>query len=370
MRGRSPTTYFVAAPAENHHHTVMPRSSSHSTLARQWEILRKLPTRPPGMTAADLTAHVVSEGFESTKRTVERDLIELSRIFAIRCNNVSPPFGWYYMPGHEPVLPEFDLPEALSLHLAEGVLRASLPSQAIDRLESRFRRAKETLDAPKRTPQSRWRNKVRFVPQSLPMIAPSVRPGVLREIQAALLAEKVIVAKYQSFDSGSPKQFTLHPLALVHSGPLTHLVATAFDFTDVRHFALHRFASVEVGTEPARRPKGFDIDRYIESGAMGFGEPHPIKLKAHISEKLARYLRETPLSKSQKITSDSGAFDLRADVKDTWQLRWWILGQSPEITVLEPEYLADQLQGTLKAAIEGYQEIPKSPDRVKGKVKG
>jgi predicted DNA-binding transcriptional regulator YafY len=89
---------------------------------------------------------------------------------------------------------------------------------------------------------------------------------------------------------------------------------------------------------------------------MEFGEPSPIALVARVSEKLARYLRETPLSKSQTLTPSGGAFTLRATVKDTWQLHWWILGQSPEITIMEPEHLARGIKGALAAALAGYGE--------------
>lgn len=54
----------------------MPKAPQHQALARQWQVLRLLPTRPPGITSRELVARLEREGFSVTKRTVERDLAE------------------------------------------------------------------------------------------------------------------------------------------------------------------------------------------------------------------------------------------------------------------------------------------------------
>lgn len=354
--GSASVANILAVYSRHYHFSTMPSTSCHSTLARQWTLLRKLPARPPGITAAELTVYLESEGFGTTKRTVERDLVELSRLFAIVCNDVSAPYGWHWMKGREPEIPDYDLPEALSICLAEEVLRASLPPSSLERFEAKFRRAKEKLNASRKTPLSRWRGKVRFVTPMQPVLAPKVRPEILRQVQQALMAERTITALYRPFDAPKAKRLTLNPLALVYSGQLLYLIATVFSYEQVRQFALHRFSSVVMGAEPARLPKKFDIDDYIASGAMGFGSPHPITLKARITENLARYLKETPLSRKQEITIQNGAIFLQAEVKDTWQLHWWILGQSPQMTILEPLDLAQRIHNALREALAHYED--------------
>ena len=61
----------------------MPKSPLHLTLARQWEMLKKLPAGGPGLTASQVTAWLQSQGYRVSKRTVERDLVELSTSFGI-----------------------------------------------------------------------------------------------------------------------------------------------------------------------------------------------------------------------------------------------------------------------------------------------
>jgi len=69
----------------------MPRAATDSTLARQWELLRLVPSRSPGKTSRQLMDSLAAAGYPVTKRTVERDLADLAEIFPLRCNGISKP---------------------------------------------------------------------------------------------------------------------------------------------------------------------------------------------------------------------------------------------------------------------------------------
>ncbi len=75
----------------------MPSSDHETTLARQWEILRNhLPSRSPWRTSRDLRERLQTAGHNVSKRTIERDMEELSRIFPVGRNEVSIPYGWHW----------------------------------------------------------------------------------------------------------------------------------------------------------------------------------------------------------------------------------------------------------------------------------
>ena len=74
----------------------MPFATTRATLSRQWALLRQLPSRSPGITSADLVWRLRDVGFSVSKRTVERDLNELSLIFPLERNDKSIPFGWHW----------------------------------------------------------------------------------------------------------------------------------------------------------------------------------------------------------------------------------------------------------------------------------
>ncbi len=74
----------------------MPFATTRATLSRQWALLRQLPSRSPGITSAELVWGLRDVGFTVSKRTVERDLNELSLIFPLERNDKSIPFGWHW----------------------------------------------------------------------------------------------------------------------------------------------------------------------------------------------------------------------------------------------------------------------------------
>ncbi|MCO7516773.1 WYL domain-containing protein [Pseudomonas guariconensis] len=74
----------------------MPFATTRATLSRQWALLRQLPSRSPGITSAELVWRLRDVGFNVSKRTVERDLNELSLIFPLERNDKSIPFGWHW----------------------------------------------------------------------------------------------------------------------------------------------------------------------------------------------------------------------------------------------------------------------------------
>ncbi len=75
---------------------LLPLATTRATLSRQWALLRQLPSRSPGITSAELVWRLRDVGFHISKRTVERDLNELSLIFPLERNDKSIPFGWHW----------------------------------------------------------------------------------------------------------------------------------------------------------------------------------------------------------------------------------------------------------------------------------
>lgn len=77
----------------------MPSHPTRHTIARQWQLLKLLPDRHPGMSALQLQAALAKAGHKTSKRTVERDLNELATLFPVHCNSKGMPYGWYWQPG-------------------------------------------------------------------------------------------------------------------------------------------------------------------------------------------------------------------------------------------------------------------------------
>ena len=151
---------------------------------------------------------------------------------------------------------------------------------------------------------------------------------------------------------GSDPHLTLSPLGLVQRGQVTYLIAIAEPFEDVRQFVLHRIQAAFAIDRPANLPPDFDLQRYIESGAMQFGSGLSIRLEAWITEGLARLMRETPLSPDMEISPLPDGATLTATVADSWELRWWILSHAGSIRIDRPHSLKEAIIQRLQQALE------------------
>lgn len=334
----------------------MPANNANNTLSRQWELLKVIPERAPGRTTAELCSSLESSGYKVSKRTVERDLQDLSLIFPLQRDEAEAVGRWHWMRGRNLDLPAISVTDALSLRLVEGYLRPLLPTEIMESLQPRFAAATNKLNAlANENRVASWADKVRSVSSSLPFIPPSFEAGTLEAVQLGLLEDKQLEGEYHAASSGKVSQLRLHPLGLVQRGAVAYLVATAFDYTEPRLYAVHRLKAVRVLEEKAIRAPSFSLDSYIKDGAMQFGSGGIINLELQVRPHLARALEETRLSADQTIEVGEQWVTIRASVRDTWQLRWWIFSQADNVLVRRPMNLSQEIQERLASSITQYR---------------
>lgn len=171
-----------------------------------------------------------------------------------------------------------------------------------------------------------------------------------------MLNNKQIKAFYQPAGADRPKEYRLHPLGLILRGAVVYLAASAWSYSDVQLYALHRFSSVEILEEAVRIPEGFDLDQALAKGLAEFANRgEPIRLEIRCSEGVAAFLAETPLAADQQMKPEAGGWTrLTATVNDTWQLHWWLLGQGAGIEVIGPAGLREGIRNELIDAVNLY----------------
>src|SRR5690606_22529863 len=175
MASTKPSCVAISRISENR----MAANSSRNTLSRQWQLLKLLPSRGPGLTATELTKRLNDDGHKVNKRTVERDLQELFLLFPLQCNNRSKPYGWHWMPKAQLELPGIELGEALTLALLEDTLRTTLPVGLRRGLEPRFQQARRKLEAlAEENATARWFDKVASVQPQMSLQTPDVREAL------------------------------------------------------------------------------------------------------------------------------------------------------------------------------------------------
>lgn len=334
----------------------MPANNTRDTVARQWELLKELPTIGAGKTVRQLTDKLNALSFNVGVRQVERDLKQLRGSMNIECNDEGKPHGWRWIKGASRDIAAMSLPEALSWQLVANTIKPLLPVSLLGALEPHFCEAHNKLTTlANRHSAAQWTQKIRVVQPSLPLIPPIIAPDVLEQVQQALLNNQQIKVSYRKAGATEAKDKTLHPLALVQRGTVSYLVATAFSIDKLLLFALHRMESAVVLDTLAQTPEHFNIDEYIAKGGLHFGGGELLELEILVEPWLHDILKETPLALNQQLLLIDKKYLIKATVANTPQLQWWILAQGDAITVLQPESLRNTIKEILEKTIQRYR---------------
>lgn len=326
--------------------TIQEKETSNS-LYRQWQILSRLSTGK-WMGTRELQEQLQREGIDISLRTIQRDLNQISQRFPIESNKTVPQ-GWRWR-ADAPIqsLPHMTSSQAVTFMMVEEHLKHLLPPSLLEEMHPWFDLARRSLSNQNNVRQ--WINRVRIVPANQPLIPPIVDRQAQQSIYEGLLQDKQLECVYQSRISSAEKTYILNPLALVQKGSIIYLVCTRHDKTDIQTFALHRFKTAEVLSSRALHPVGFDIDNYIDSGALGFrvdfNRPvENIHLRITLNEKDAQFFEESQLSRDQIITKTAdGLAIVSAHVPFTSQLVWWLRSFGNKIQYLEPQEVFDAVQ--------------------------
>lgn len=323
--------------------TAQEKETSNS-LYRQWQILSRL-TTGKWMGTRELQEILEREGVEISLRTIQRDLNQIAQRFPIESSKTIPQ-GWRWR-SDAPIqsLPHMTSSQAVTFMMVEEHLKHLLPPSLIEEMNPWFDLARRSLSTQNNVRQ--WINRVRIVPATQPLIPPVVDRQAQQAIYEGLLQDKQLECIYQGRGQKSEeKNYILNPLALVQKGSIIYLVCTRHDKSDIQTFALHRFKSANVLNTRALHPVNFDIDEYIESGALGFrvnfDQPtENVMLKLHMPEADAHYFEESQLSRDQQIEKlDHGMALISATVPFTSQLVWWLRSFGNKIQKIEPEHVS------------------------------
>lgn len=330
------------------------------TILRYFQMLRLIPKEPESISTPDLLLKLQDLGYAIDIRTVQRDLNKLSSsgLFPFTSSEDTKPLCWFWP--KQTVRMQFPLmtaEEALTFKLVEQFLIPLLPLSVKDQMADYFAMADNAL---KISPLANWADKVRIIPNNQSLLPAQINSEVLSVVYEALLKNRRFTAIYRR--RGKPqdeiKPYEVSPLGLIFKDSAVYLVATLWDYPDVKQLATHRFQEATLLEKTATVPNGFTLDNYIAEGEFDYPtvSGHTINITLNIQPWLNKQLTETPLSQNQHITpKDESTFQLQATVKDTRQLRWWLKSLGADVEILEPQSLREEFAEHAKALSGMYQ---------------
>jgi len=322
---------------------IMPRKTN--TLARQWALLKTIPSAPRRLSTTELHQRMRDEGFEVDVRSIQRDLNDLSGPFPLVPSMEGRAHYWQWMEGSKGLeIPAMSHSTALVFQLAHQYLLPLMPASVLKLLEPYFARAAGAL---KDSHLADWKRKVVHIEQGPRLTPPDINPKVSSVVYDALLQGQRFEARYTRRYALEPVDYTVNPLGLVTRDGITYLVCTLWDYTDIKQLALHRMTSARLIDREATDMEHFDLAKYVHEDAA-FAYPQSgemIKLKALFDEGAAFHLTERALSADQTLRkTKTGYYRLTATVPDSDELRWWLLGFGNGVEVLAPKALRSEFK--------------------------
>jgi predicted DNA-binding transcriptional regulator YafY len=141
----------------------------------------------------------------------------------------------------------------------------------------------------------------------------------------------------------------VHPLGVVLREQTIYLIGAFYNYKDIRQLAV-------LVNSPIDKPTRFSLEEYCDSGAMGYlASEGDLALELKMTKPAARHLYETAISSDQKIVDhDDKHVLVTGTVKDSKDLRWWILGFGNQVEVIAPEYLRDEISAHALGMVKAY----------------
>jgi predicted DNA-binding transcriptional regulator YafY len=262
--------------------------------------------------------------------------------FPLECDDSSKPHGYKWKTGAKGIsIPSLTLHESLLLNMAESYLRNLMPQSVMRAMDGFFLQARYDLNpgTPNARKESRWLRKVRVVSESMPLLSPEIKPGVLEAVSQALYNETWLELDYTNAN-GERKPHRVMPLGLAQQGARLVLVVRYEGYDNERSLALNRAHKATDTQLPFPPVNDFDLAQYDEDGRFGFGSGKTIQLKFRIEKPTGLFLTESRLSKDQVVVDLGAQLEFTATVVESARLVWWLRGFGKRVEVLAPTDLA------------------------------
>lgn len=315
---------------------------------RQWKILKTIEAGRFTSTAK------LGADYGVTERTIRRDLEALQEAgFPIYDERVDGRRVWRLVEGYQQRLVQgFTLAELLSLHFSRHLLSFLGGAPFGKDLESAFEKIRESLPAKSLPFLARIQDLFSARPD--PWKDYSKKQDVIAALIDATLHQRQVRLAYYSFNSRRTKSYTVDPYRLVYYRGGLYLYARAHEYDEVRTFAVERVQRLEVLDLGFEVPADFDPSEYAR-GAFGILGGRPQTVELLFAPELAGYIRERNWHESQQMSDQpDGGVRLQMEVVPGFELKAWIKGCLPHVSVVRPSSLRDEIGAELRQAMAAF----------------
>ncbi|HLP03568.1 MAG TPA: YafY family protein [Opitutaceae bacterium] len=181
--------------------------------------------------------------------------------------------------------------------------------------------------------------------------APGLNGDVLRPIQQALVARRVLRMDYRARDRSEDTAREVEPMGVVFGGGAWYLVAWCRLRGAVRHFRLDRIRKLELGTERFATRGEFDLQRHLAE--IEASSPR-IEVRLRVTPPALERVRAESYCEVSDEKPDAGRVAVRLH---TYSLEWcarWVLSFGAEAEALAPATLREKVRALAREALRNH----------------
>lgn len=299
--------------------------SKRESIIRYNLIIKLLKARP--RTFEEISSHldreseIHSSDFRISKRTFQRDLVDIRSIYDIdiKFNTTR---KWYYLDRddnpefNERLFEAFDIFNAL--RLGEDLL--------------------QTIHLEKRRPQGT---------ENLHGLLHAIR----NNIEISFIHTK--------FWDEKPTRRTIHPYALKEFRNRWYVMGMDTRDKSIKSFGLDRFTELEISKKKFQRPDGFNMHEHFKHcfGIISPNNTSPSRIILSFIPLQGKYIKTLPLHETQEIIfENSKELRIALSLYITHDLLMEILSFGDSVRVIEPPELVKEMKDTYISAFKQYKK--------------
>ena len=181
--------------------------------------------------------------------------------------------------------------------------------------------------------------------------------GQLRDLMFAVRNQRVISFIHYNFVRETSKNYTVYPYGLKEYQNRWYVVGKVKGIPNPLKFGIDRVENLKIHNETFRRDPHFDIhDLFDDVVGLSHTEKSADEIRLHFEPLQGKYIKTLPLHPSQEIEEENeDGMTVKIRVKPNFELIQKLMMQCQSVKVLQPQWLAEEMQKIYREALENYQ---------------
>ncbi len=329
-----------------------------SAILRNMQMLELIPAYPKSISVTKLHELLVEQGYQVSRRTIQRDLDSMSGWAEIDSQEGDNGNVWFRERKSDKQNVVSPI-EAFMLLLHEDTGEQLIPEQFHGQHSERLALARALFSGKQEL--ARWKTKISIVKGGFPVrkSTDGLSHRTRQTLYKGLLSEEKLNISYRAAGFAQPSTFIINPLALIVRDESHYLVATKNCSPEKPQlFLLHRIHSATRSYEAITQPESFKLADYLATNPSGWllGDRFETVVLSVRNYALAT-LQQNHLGENQTLIQRCNIWhEARFELKLTYDLVAWILKFGADVKVESPQYLKEKVISILNKSINLYAE--------------